>query len=761
MTDIGIGDIRLYDDFRPSLTAGTWYASVTHELQQADGTVVNTDALAAAQELVVSAPQFAIDTTAVVATYPPDASTGRFAEVLPHVVLSDPMLPWERTIGTAGAPWLALLVLSDDELVGDATSATHAVTATVGDLLAAQPGVRKPAVTPSPDVATTDPCTYVLVPATVFADVTPRLDEVAYLAHCRQVNTGDKVIAGLDEDGMFSVVASSRFPAAPPEGSTAPARNVAHLVSLEGLDDLLTGTPDLGGATAVALVSLASWSFWVQPDGAADFRALAAGLVAGEVENGAQVAGDLLLRLPPPYAGSTDPDQAEVRKRFAEGFAPATYYTRSGESTFAWVRGPVTPVVPGPLASGTTLATADAAMAYDAAHGVFDVSLAVAFDAGRAAALSDKAFGQRLLELRQRVHAVTDAMLARLAGDAFSASALAEVDPAATAQQELATILDQQLLADAGAGPAPVAPPAPAPAVTARDASPQAALAAFVADPATQDTVVALVAEDAAPVAEWLARLLLLYDVPFAALVPDERMLPPESVRFGYLDATWLEAMVDGALSLGVESSLQAAYGDMVRDLLLAGANEAARIQRDVLRGVAPSTPDPAGGVVVSAMLLRSALVSGWPNLAVRPAATSGAAVPILRMDRLAPTVLLCLFYGVPAAVDLCEPQEGFRFGMDDSGETVLRNVLPGAAGGLAVGAPIPGAAGFPVRDHLRPGGRTLDLAPGSPAGLLASLATALGTALGEPVATLGPADLALQLVDAPESVRFAQGGGS
>ncbi|HTF04001.1 MAG TPA: hypothetical protein VK826_08245, partial [Bacteroidia bacterium] len=53
------------------------------------------------------------------------------------------------------------------------------------------------------------------------------------------------------------------------------------------------------------------------------------------------------------------------------------------------------------------------------------------------------------------------------------------------------------------------------------------------------------------PLTDWLSRLALLYGVPFNYLVPDEGMLPPESIRFFYLDINWVEALVDGAFSIG------------------------------------------------------------------------------------------------------------------------------------------------------------------------------------------------------------------
>ena len=52
-------------------------------------------------------------------------------------------------------------------------------------------------------------------------------------------------------------------------------------------------------------------------------------------------------------------------------------------------------------------------------------------------------------------------------------------------------------------------------------------------------------------VLDWIAKTWLLYDVPFQYLVPDERFLPMESVRFFHLDQNWIEAMVEGALSIG------------------------------------------------------------------------------------------------------------------------------------------------------------------------------------------------------------------
>jgi len=52
-----------------------------------------------------------------------------------------------------------------------------------------------------------------------------------------------------------------------------------------------------------------------------------------------------------------------------------------------------------------------------------------------------------------------------------------------------------------------------------------------------------------------LARLRLLESVPFAYLVPDSLLLPPESIRFFYVDRNWTDALVEGALSVGTVNS--------------------------------------------------------------------------------------------------------------------------------------------------------------------------------------------------------------
>ncbi|MCK9926446.1 hypothetical protein MXD62_04555 [Frankia sp. Mgl5] len=760
------GDIELHDHYLPALPAGDYRIEVTHTLRAGprDGAQVVGGPFTAVQRFTVRGPQVRIDADAVVAEQPPDASSGRFAEVLPHVVLGDPMLPWERPLTGASrdTPWLALLVLTDSQLVGGTTAPTRTISATVADFLADDPAALKPALTVESDVGPGDPCVYIQVAAAEFQAVAPRLDELRFLAHCRGANTGDRPILGLQEDGLFSVIVANRFPTAAPPGSDpgTGTKNIVHLVSLEGHERILADTPDFRGRSSVALLSLCSWSFQAQPDREADFADLAEGLT--QTPSGTRAGrDDMWLRLPGPPGQTDTAARRHVARRLDDGYLPLPYLTRSGEATYGWYRGPLTPVLPLATDRAAQATTADALIAYDPAWGSFDLSLAAAFETGRALALADAPFAQHLLAFKQATRHLVDSLHHQATSTHLQQDGSGSTRPR-TARAAFGTLLDGRLLTALGTPPgrprAAWSPPAPA----APSADPAGGLETVLRSDATRAALAAAMdaddglGEHLTRVADWLGRLLLLHPVPFTHLVPDERMLPRESLRFFHLDPGWLDAVVSGALSIGAQSSRDTLQDQVVAATIRAAAAEKAAGYRATQRGTEAGDPAPVDTAFgpVSGLLLRSALVSGWPNLAVRALDEAGELLPVLRMDHLSPTVLLCLFDGLPAAVELREPQEGFRFGVEDHGLIPLRNLLapPHASGGRPLGEQIGPDVTFPVLDHVRAGagGPVLDLGSLIPA-LTAALDAAHGTAVGP----IGPADLALQMVKVPEAIRF------
>lgn len=177
----------------------------------------------------------------------------------------------------------------------------------------------------------------------------------------------------------------------------------------------------------------------------------------------------------------------------------------------------------------------------------------------------------------------------------------------------------------------------------------------------------------------WLTRLRLLNGVPFAYLIPHERFLPIESIRFFYVDRNWTDAAVDGALSVGTITSKDRAQLHSIYTQLRSKLDETERQEFQRRRKVQPTTPVFAGGEpraeVLTGFLMRSRAVSGWPGLHV-DAWTDGSretVVNIVRIERLAPAVLLALFDGVPGFITITEPRQGIQFGVEPDGG--VRNV--------------------------------------------------------------------------------------
>jgi hypothetical protein len=171
----------------------------------------------------------------------------------------------------------------------------------------------------------------------------------------------------------------------------------------------------------------------------------------------------------------------------------------------------------------------------------------------------------------------------------------------------------------------------------------------------------------------WLARLRLLEGVPFSYFAADSELLPPESIRFFYVDRNWTDAMVEGALSVGTANSSDRAQLEHLYTPIRNEIDEEERFVR--LPGGEPVQQGPAGPI--TGFLLRSSAVSGWPGLHVRAyrqelnsdseivPESDPRRVKLLRLERLAPAVMLALFDGIPVVVHLEEPRSGVQFGVN------------------------------------------------------------------------------------------------
>ena len=188
----------------------------------------------------------------------------------------------------------------------------------------------------------------------------------------------------------------------------------------------------------------------------------------------------------------------------------------------------------------------------------------------------------------------------------------------------------------------------------------------------------------------WLGRLRLLYGVPFEYIVPDERLLPKESIRFFYLDRNWLDRLVDGALSIGKVVSRDFLHHEQKIESLRQAMSVSEVTTRKMLRGNKNINLESLEvGGTMTGMLVRSTIVEDYPGLEVRAYSKScendkGLEIdklPLLRMDRLAPDMLLCIFQGVPKHLEIEEPREGIQCGVEEDSQGRNYIVLRSADG--------------------------------------------------------------------------------
>jgi hypothetical protein len=175
----------------------------------------------------------------------------------------------------------------------------------------------------------------------------------------------------------------------------------------------------------------------------------------------------------------------------------------------------------------------------------------------------------------------------------------------------------------------------------------------------------------------WFQDLNLLKQVPFNYLLPDERLLPPESIRFFQVDPLWVRSLLDGAYAVGRSTPSDC------------GADGA--------HGNSPAIPAYSQ---LSGFLLRSQIVSGWPGLLFEGYSEiitdqrnpSSNRLPVLRQETLAPNVLICIYLGSLGTVDFHLKPETLHFGLDDDGNAGFCKQLRNSRGveNMKTVAPIP-----------------------------------------------------------------------
>lgn len=211
------GHFILHSNVMPKITAGRY------ELRT-EQTGLPFEVEPESTHIQVAAPRYTMPTDQILSSFPPANAEGAFGDRLPQIVLKRRTLPWERnpagSVNPSETPWLALVVVAEGEAtLSTATPVSDCVTAGTSLL---DPGDK--------DV---EQGLYLAVTETVVKKIFPCKEDLALLAHVREVDVNDTELANGDDDGWLAVVLANRLPVFD-AAAKKPVRYMACLVNVEG-----------------------------------------------------------------------------------------------------------------------------------------------------------------------------------------------------------------------------------------------------------------------------------------------------------------------------------------------------------------------------------------------------------------------------------------------------------------------------------------------------------------------------------------------
>ncbi|MFP4121415.1 MAG: hypothetical protein ACLFWI_10510 [Coleofasciculus sp.] len=652
--------IEFLKHHKPPLQVGEYEITVTQEINGQPNPIITqtsqpfSEKFTTTKTFYVTGERFQLKPTDIHAVFPPAGSLGEHANALPHIILNRSTLPWERNAEPSkdtskdNLPWLALLLFDEAE------KPTQNIL-TLNELKNNSNNTRKfPLIKLETGQHDEDKVTVIDVNKKTLTQLLPTKDDLIYLSHVRQElsfrlalpwdanffndlekhnipTTINQALAR--ENILFSqnTIISSKNKDNKEENKswliTDNGNNKVYkflhnsdnnkLEIYQIINELAViisnRLPKKGGISTVHLVSLegryTSSGFDYQKADKDDdlidkdddlIRLVSLKSWSFACIDHKQSFKGLLnhLNREPSTLRLPKNDNPDAENYLAMGYVPLPHSLRQGDKTISWYH---SPLIPGENTTPLThpIRTADELLRYNPANGLFDISYAAAWELGRLLALQSKDFSIKLYHWK-RSHAQRCCQEKQQ----HDCSHLPR-------QKQAAAISDTVNIPDA--------------------------------------------------IASWLNNLSLLKGVPFNYLVPDETMLPPESIRFFWVDSLWIESLLDGAFSIG-----RITQSDCERDR--------SHVQN----------PSANPYKKVTGFLLRSAVVAGWPGLLVEgyDDITANNTLKLLRMERLSANVLICLFDGEVKAVDIHQKPETLHFGLDsDDGNTTFYKQLRDSTG--------------------------------------------------------------------------------
>jgi hypothetical protein len=618
---------------KPGIRLGKY--SLQSVLDFSIGSIISKKFTSNSLEFEVSGPRFCLSPNDVYAMFPPRDSLGEYDNVLPHLELRRSTLPWERSADKGSTPWLCLILLQEDEYSNEQKVVVQSM-----PWNEEQRGLRQLLNLNSESADEPDDIKNPLPPVKVLKieknfleSILPTAGDVNWLTHVR---------VGHDQHGEKferAVVVCNRL-------SRPGSRAEVHLISLE--DRFTDNGFDFKRGQEnekVPLLSLLSWQFNCPDTEEFKVSEKAIDRLSEELRNlvsdkfNNKEVRDTLFRGKEEFIATlkakeiisdTEGDsnnknlsqllsachiQTETFKGlmdaldmgwmrikpqienafFQAGSIPVAHGLRSGGKTVTWYRGPLiaTPNFGG-LSCNFPARHADQLLFYDESTGMLDASYAASWELGRLLTIGQPRISQQIAHWK-----TSHAREVGLARQNLNFGHIPFTEAGFVHEK------DGQLDRD---------------------------------------------------LQHYFEELSLLKGVPFHYLVPNEKLLPHESLRFFYLDNRWIDALLDGAFSIGRTTRL-----------------DTTRVS------TAASSPMGKERPALTGILLRSDLVSGWPSLLVEGYQDNeNSRLPVRRFERIGPNVLLVLFEGTVKQLKIHLPAESLHFGFNqptEEGKTYFKEL--------------------------------------------------------------------------------------
>lgn len=623
--------ISFIENLAPSLSSGAYELSINHFVE--GSTLLPVHSIAGAREFFqISTERFNINPADIESVYPPANGKGLYNETLPHIIFKRAGFPWERSplsenaennpetkSGTGKFTWLALLTFNENDPAPGIKSIR------VGEINSgiSGSGLWFPSEFELSTIESESTTVNVIdVPTRLFDEIKPQLKDLEYTAHARRVPMNHKPGFEAKNDkgqGEFGVLVGNRLPRAGQE-------TVVHLVSLEGYQPVLeSDTP--GGFHSIRLISLKNWRFSCE-----EFQGSLKDQIAS-LNNHMDISphNPLAFHFPVPVDIY---EKSRIRDLLKQGFVPMEHKFRQGRKSISWYRSPLCPFKfeQIQIVDRELLNTSDAWLIYDPNEGFYDVSLAAAWQLGQLLGLQNLSYAKALYFWKQ--HSSVEARKAK------EKELIEQKLPYLKTQKDGSIILQDLSELESLNSPTRVNLGSSIDKQTQRLDIGSVEINEFKGNSELEWYQI---------IQKFLLQLKALKNIPFNYLVPDIRMLPPDSIKLFYIDPNWLEALLDGAFSIGDITD-----HDLIRKK---------QLQEN---GISTKTESHPG---YSGFLLRSRLFDIWPGLEVRifdETNDKENPLPFVRHEKISDDLLICIVEGEIQHIELREPPEGLHFGVSE-----------------------------------------------------------------------------------------------